>query len=351
MKDILNKVGNISQIGGIETSVLDNGPANGSRIAWINTGSPLRYKVAIDRACDIIDAFYNEHSLAWLSHGGLTAPKPDANKGIEWLHAFPGGLLITCGLTHVGPPEDDDLEPRGLHGRISNIPATIESVIQPNPSEGNMEMSITAVIKQSRVLGPSLELRRKISSTLGQPVIKIHDEVKNCGNEPAPHMILYHCNFGWPLVDEDVDIIYKGKCTSRGFDRDNKFFNDKHNFKKCQKPLDLHKGFGESCGFIDVEADKDDICRVGIANKKLNMALQMKFKNQQLGCLTNWQHWGLGEYVCALEPGTNFPIGQNVAKENDKLIFIEPGEKKKYDLEISILNDEKLIEEFVRKSR
>ena len=56
-----DKIGNISQIGGIETSVLDNGPARGSRIAWVNTGSGLRYKVAIDRCLDITDAFHNPH--------------------------------------------------------------------------------------------------------------------------------------------------------------------------------------------------------------------------------------------------------------------------------------------------
>ena len=67
-----NKVNNYTQIGGIETSVLDNGPGKGTRIAWINTGAGLRYKVVIDRALDIVDAFYNQYSLAWLSHAGVT---------------------------------------------------------------------------------------------------------------------------------------------------------------------------------------------------------------------------------------------------------------------------------------
>ncbi len=32
-----------TQLGGIETSVLDNGTGRGTRIAWINTGTGLRY--------------------------------------------------------------------------------------------------------------------------------------------------------------------------------------------------------------------------------------------------------------------------------------------------------------------
>ena len=124
-----DKIINHAQIGGIETSVLDNGPGKATRIAWVNTGSPLRYKVVIDRGLDIADAFYNQHSLAWLSHAGVVAPRPDANQGLEWLYTFAGGLLVTCGLTHFGPPETDEFGERGLHGRISNIPASIESAV------------------------------------------------------------------------------------------------------------------------------------------------------------------------------------------------------------------------------
>jgi hypothetical protein len=109
-----DKVGNSAQIGGIETSVLDNGLGKGTRIAWVNTGGGLRYKVVIDRGLDIVEAFYNQYSLAWLSHAGVTAPRPDANRGLEWLYSFAGGLLTTCGLTHVGGPETDEFGERGV---------------------------------------------------------------------------------------------------------------------------------------------------------------------------------------------------------------------------------------------
>jgi hypothetical protein len=345
-----DKVGNVAQVGGIETSILDNGLGKGTRIAWINTGTGLRYKVAIDRSLDIVDAFYNQHSLVWISHSGLTAPRPDANSGIEWLSSFAGGLLTTCGLTHIGGPESDDKEQRGLHGRISNNIAEVESVIQPNPAVGRMDMSITAVVKESQVFGTRLELRRTITSTLGQPVIRLHDEVTNCGNLPSPHMILYHCNFGWPLVDDGVDIIYQGKFMSRGFDFDNKFFNETRNYKKCCKPLKSHKGYGEACGFIDVKTDKKGMCQVGLVNRKLPLALRMRYPKKQLPCLANWQHFGPGEYVCALEPGTNPPIGQNKAREQKKLILLEPGETRTYQLEMAILTEAAAIRNFVKMS-
>ncbi len=343
-----NKVTNYEQVGGIETSVLDNGPGKGTRIAWVNTGAGLRYKVVIDRGLDIVDAFYNQYSLAWLSHGGLTAPRPDASRGLEWLYSFAGGLLTTCGLTHVGGPETDEFGERGLHGRISNLPGRVESVIQPALAAGKLTTSITAVVKQSRVFGPSLELKRTISSTIGEPAVRIHDVVTNLGNTPAPHMILYHCNYGWPLVDEGTEILCKGKWASRGMDMDNAVFNARRNFKKCSAPIDSHRAGGEGCAFINVAADRKGICTVGLYNRKLGLALVMKYQKKQLPWLSNWQHWGPGEYVTALEPGTNPPIGQAAARQQKKLIHIVPGKSRTYDLEMAILTDKTQIKRFLK---
>ncbi|MEN6384949.1 MAG: aldose 1-epimerase family protein [Phycisphaerales bacterium] len=340
------KISHHLQLGGIETSVLDNGPGRNVRIAWINTGTGLRYKVAIDRAMDIIDAFFNQHSLAWLSCNGITQPQPDYSHGIEWLSNFPGGLLTTCGLSHTGGPESDEFGKRGQHGKISNIPATLESIVQPDIVAGNLNMSITGIAKESKVFGPNLEIRRTIASTLGSSEIRISDKVTNRGNTSVPHMILYHCNFGWPLIDDKTKIIWKGVCQSRGLEMDNEIFNDKQNYKLCRNPMKSHNAGGESCGFIDVKADKKGMCKIGLYNSKLNLAVAMEYNKKQLPCLTNWQHWGLGEYVCALEPGTNPPIGQKKARELDQLIYLEPGECRKYELKISVLTKQKQIKEF-----
>ncbi|HIJ70537.1 MAG TPA: aldose 1-epimerase family protein [Planctomycetes bacterium] len=341
-----DKICNTAQVGGIETSVLDNGLGKGVRVAWVNTGTGLRYKVVIDRGMDIAEAFYNEHSLAWLSHAGVTAPRPDSAHDLEWLYSFGGGFLATCGLTHAGGPEKDKNEERGLHGRINNIPASIESIVQPDLAAGNLEMSITGVVKQTRLFGVNYELRRTISSRLGEPAVRIHDVVTNLASQTMPHMMLYHCNFGWPLVDEGADLIWKGKCKSRGLEQDDELFASRHNYKKCQKPLTIHKG-REACGFVDVKGGRNGNCTIGINNKKLKMALVMKYNKKNLPWMCNWQHWGFGDYVCALEPGTNPPIGQIAAGKQRQLVKLGPGKSRTYELEISILTDRNEISKFV----
>jgi galactose mutarotase-like enzyme len=331
------KISNTAQLGGIETSVLDNGAGRGTRIAWINTGTGLRFKVVIDRAMDIAETFYSQHSIAWLSQGGITAPEPFSNYGLDWLKTFGGGLLTTCGLSHVGGPEADEFGQRGLHGQISNIAAEIESIIQPDPTAGKMEMSITGRMKESRVLGPNLELKRTISATLGQATIRIHDEVVNRGNTPAPHMLLYHFNFGWPLVNEGTDIIWDGKWQTREGVTNNKIFKEGNNFKRCPGTLAEHAGTGEEVAMIDIAADTSGWCTCGLHNSRLGLALSLRFKKEQLPWLINWQHWGEGEYVTGLEPATNPLIGQAKARERKELIFLQPGEIRSYDLELEVV--------------
>jgi galactose mutarotase-like enzyme len=345
------KISHRAQVGGIETSVLDNGAGRGTRIAWINTGTGLRYKIMIDRAMDIADAFYGQHSLAWLSHLGVTPPQPFSSHGMDWLRNFGGGLLVTCGLSHSGPPDADEYGERGLHGLISNTPAEIESIVQPDPIHGNLEMSITGRIRETRIFGPSLELRRTISGTLGKAMITIHDEVVNLANTPAPHMMLYHFNFGWPLVDEGTEHLWKGSWRSPNGDPKNKLFREDHNFRICQPPLDQHSGTGEDVAFIDATPDKEGNCTAGLYNQKLGMALAIRFRKSQLPVLNNWQHWGKGEYVTGLEPGTNPPIGQAQARREKTLIILGPGERRSYDVQIEVFENQKNISDLIEQTR
>lgn len=343
-----DKISHASQLGGIETSVIDNGLGRGTRIAWINTGTGLRYKVVIDRGMDIADAFFNQHSLTWLSHGGIKFPQPLTDQGLDWLRTFGGGLLTTCGLSHTGGPESDSYGQRGLHGHVSNLSAEIESIIQPDPVAGKPEMSITGIVKESTVFGPILEWRRTISGVLGEAKLKISDEIMNRGNTPAPHMLLYHFNFGWPMVDEGTEIVWKGDWASRDGDINNPIFNNKNNFKKCPPPLEEHSGGGEEVAFIDIDPDPSGQCTCGLYNERIGIALALRFQKKELPWLMNWQHWGRGEYVTGLEPATHPPLGQAKVRENGTLIQLEPAERRSYHLEIEILQEEAGIKEFLK---
>jgi hypothetical protein len=221
---------------------------------------------------------------------------------------------------------------------ISNLPAEIESIIQPDPARGRNEMSIIGIIKESKIFGPNLELRRTITCTLGEASIKIKDEVINRGNTPAPLMLLYHFNFGYPLVDEGTEILWDGFCEPRFGEENAKIFRSGNDFKTCPPPMVEHAGGGEEVGLITPNADKNGISSCGLKNEKLGLSVELTFLKSQLPTLTNWQHWGKGEYVTGLEPGTNWPIGQKQARENNELIFLAPNESKKFEVELKVVS-------------
>jgi hypothetical protein len=281
---------------------------------------------------------------------GVTSPQPFSQHGIDWLQTFGGGLLTTCGLLHVGGPETDEYGERGLHGGVSNLPAEIESIIQPDPLRGKLEMSITGRIRQTKVFGPSLELRRTISATLGKPSLSIHDEVFNAANTSCPHMLLYHFNFGWPLADEGTDIVWKGSMQPFGESKA-KIFKQANGFRQCRPPLKEHDGSGEDVAVIDPEINASGMCVCGLHNPEIGIAVALQFKKEQLPWLTNWQHWGSGEYVVGLEPGTNPPIGQSKARKDNQLVFISPGEMRSYDIQLGIVDNEISIDEFLMKNK
>src|SRR5690606_23971392 len=133
-----------------------------------------------------------------------------------------------------------------------------------------------------------------------------------------------HCNFGWPLVDEGTDILWQGSWRSPA-DDDDLIFREGHDFRKCPAPLDIHKGGGEAVAYIDPTAGEDGVCSCGLYNEALRLAVTLHFNKAQLPCLTNWQHWGKDEYITGLEPGTNPPVGQSQAREDKRLIVLQPG--------------------------
>src|SRR6187401_69124 len=100
MKPDLAKFENALQLGGIRTGTLDAPGAGGgcaTRVALFDTGSGLRFTVALDRGGDIVDASFGATALAYLSPGGLVPPSPAYHVGAEWLRGWAGGLVTSCG--------------------------------------------------------------------------------------------------------------------------------------------------------------------------------------------------------------------------------------------------------------
>jgi hypothetical protein len=328
-----------AQAGGIEAYTIDEGPARGVRALCVNTGGGLRYRVLADRGLDIDQAFHNHNSLTFLAHKGVTPPTRGLDRGLDWLKGFPVGLLTSCGPFNTGGPVTDASEELGLHGPHSNTAATLESVIQPRPHEGQMQMSITGSVKYGALYGPCVELRRTITSTLGSNAISIADEFFNAGNQDVPHAWLLHINLGYPLVDAGAEFCYDAaKVDPIDSEPSKKHFREDVNYKRVPDPLEAHRGSDSFVAYVYPKA-KSGRATVGIVNRKLGLGLAIRYNTKEFPRCGNWQHWGPGEYVAALEPMNGGVEGRDKDRANGWLDTLKAGGKKAYRYEIEVLTD------------
>lgn len=343
----VDKFDNVHQIGGIQMAVLaptfGGSTDSGCRVALVNTGSGLRFTVALDRGGDIVDAFYQQHSLTYLSAGGLKPPSFAYNGGFDWLSNWAGGMVTTCGPHAIGGPHAEDGIDYGLHGHQSNTPAQVEMLVNPDPHQGKREMLLSMVMRDCRVYGPNFEVRRQIQCVLGQPRITIYDQVTNRGDQKVAHHWLYHVNQGYPLLDEGSRFIYRGKAEpwqTPGPPARPLSDAALNRLKRVSGALPEHTGGGERGMIVEVEPDKSGLCHVGLINPKLRLGVELEYSPRCLPRIANWQHYGSrGSYVSAVEPFN----GSLMGKANDTFPgaeqFLAPGQTATYQLTLKVHSD------------
>jgi hypothetical protein len=108
----------------------------------------------------------------------------------------------------------------------------------------------------------------------------------------------------------------------------------------------------EACFEHEVVAEPGGTVPVALVNRGLGLGVYQVFRIGQLPHHTVWRMLGEGTYAVGLEPSTNRDAGRFDAKERGELQWLEPGETRRYDLEIGALADSAAIGEFeIRVSR
>lgn len=329
-QQLMQHMGDISQLGGITESTLAGGRANGLSVAEFNTGTGLRFTVLKDRCMDIAQASYKGIPISYISKTGNVAPCFFEPAGDEFLRSFASGLLTTCGMTYMGAPGEDGGQALGLHGRVGNTPAQNTGVSQKWVGD-EFCMDVWGEMKEAKVFGPNLSLNRKISARLGENKLTICDTVENIGFEEQPLMMLYHINFGWPLVSEASEIILDKASPSTARDEIAQSGYNEH--MKLEPP---QNGYQEQVFYHDIRPDEKGTCTVRLQNKELGFGVRMEFLKQQLPRLIEWKQMGQGDYVLGLEPSTNTPEGRAAARQAGELQMIKPFEKKEFQITLAI---------------
>ena len=329
--ELTKYVGDMSQIADAREGVLTAGKADGVRVIDVKTGGGFSFSILPSRGMEIAWAEYKGTPVAYIGKPGVVGPAYFEKDGLSFMRGFFAGLMTTCGLTYMGAPCTDEGEALGLHGRISNTPAYDVSVSKEWEGDDYV-IRIRGKVAESAVFGENMVLTREFVVKMGEACVHVHDHVENCGHDDAPFMLLYHCNFGYPLVSEDTVLIEPEGTKVRARDAEGEKGIDR--YMKFETPT---HGYNEQVFYHDIPKVKGDESYSCLYNEKLGLGGYVKFNREQFTHFGEWKMMGEGDYVVGLEPSNGLPEGRAAARERGQLIMLKPGETKDYEFTIGVV--------------
>jgi hypothetical protein len=282
---------------------------------------------------DIYLAEYMGVPISWQSNNGNVHPAYYNAFQNEWTRAVAGGLMFTCGLRQVGTACVDDGVFYAQHGRIHNIPARHVSV---NDKWENDEyyMTIKGQMEETAMFGENIRLTRCYKSKAGENSITIIDEIENIGFSTQQLMLLYHFNFGFPFVDAKTTMHSDAKeIKPQLVDMPLK------NYEQMQSP---EQDYQQRVYYHEIDGD---VAKVEIINPEfpiLNgkvsapVKVTITWPTKNLPNLIHWKMPAAGNYVLGIEPSNCFVDGRIAERNNGTAVFIEAGQKIKYELKLMI---------------
>jgi hypothetical protein len=322
-EELLSYIGDVEQVASVRSVVLEGGKSEGVRGAYIQTGGGLSLLVTPGRGMDIPEAYYRGKALHCSSGTGITSPAYYESSGTEWLRSFFVGLLTTCGITYAGAAQTDNGKPLGLHGRVSNAGADDVSIHQ-GWSGDEYHLSVEGSVREAMAFGEKLRMTRTISTMLGAKWFELHDRIENLGFEKQPLMMLYHSNFGFPLLGPKTRIIAP-VLSSEPLTEDARKALPLWN--SCEEP---RLGCDEKVFSHTLRGDSNGDTFVCLWNEDTGdgtpLGLVMRFNLKKLPGLLEWKLMRKGFYVLGIEPCTVVPSGRENLRAKGLLPYLMPFE-------------------------
>ena len=313
--------------------ILRGGRRDGVEVIEVDNGV-FRFVVIPTRGMGIWRASLGRLSLGWKSpiHGPVHPALVHLwePSGIGWLDGF-DELLVRCGLESNGACEfnSEGTLRYPLHGKIANCPA--HHVTVSIDGDGG-QIDVTGVVDEARLFGKKLRMTSTISTVVGRPGMTVSDTVTNFSAEPSDMELLYHINFGVPLVEPGAKVaIPATKFVARdAVAAGNLSEWDTYGLESPGTP--------EAVFFFDLAADANAQTRVLLHNRSADQGVSLSFDKRQLPCFSLWKNRqaAVDGYVTGLEPATNFPNRKSFEKAKGRVVALAPGETRSYQVSLDV---------------
>ncbi len=204
----------------------------------------------------------------------------------------------------------------GLHGRIANIPASYVAVhVAAEPPHA---ITVEGHVEETRVFGPQIRMKTKITTVPGSNQLVVRDEFENLKDQPVVMQVLYHWNFGPPFLDAGARFVAPFESVTPR-DATAQAAIAHYDVYDGPKP-----GFAEEVYYFKLhEAHAPGgRTKVMLRNREGDKGVVLEFRNDQLPAFTLWKNTaGLRDgYVTGLEPGTNYPNPRPFEQARDRVV-------------------------------
>lgn len=331
--ELLKQLGNIDQLAGIREARLLRGRGEGIAVAEFYNAAGLRFSVVPDRCMDIFDCSYRGINLSFQSKNGLTSPQAFCPSDGEFAEQWPAGMLVTCGLDNVGGHASGNGE-YPTHGRTGHIPAKNFGT-QTYWDRENYLLRACGEVHHTKMYSRHLSIRRTIETGLYDKTIRIYDTITNFEGEDEPYMLLYHFNFGYPLLQES-SLVHTGKADIRPV---NELSTDP---KHMMKPVD---GRGEEAYYYSELGETG--CGV-LYNEALELGAYVRFDTENLPRMLQWKNMKSHDYVLAFEPCNTIGLNRIEALQQNKIAVLPAYSSIETRLELGVLDGLTEIREFIK---
>lgn len=318
----------------VEKRTLRGGLQEGVEIVDIDNGV-FRFTVLLTRGMGLLCADRDLIRFGWRSPVvepvNPTMVPISEPSGLGWLDGF-NEMFVRCGLTSNGAPDFDENGrlTHPLHGRIANIPARkVELTIDGETGV----ISLTGVMRESRLFFHNLELETTYTTQVGRTGVEIRDTVTNRSVEPSTFQLLYHANFGPPLLEEGAKVVLPvEELAPRNATAAENI--DDWDLIGPETP-----GSSEVCFYVKPASDVNGDVIALLRNRNYDLGVAVGFNVAELPCFTIWKsRLSVADgYVTGLEPATNFPNPHSFEKSQDRVAPLSPGESQTMTLTLTFL--------------
>jgi Domain of unknown function (DUF4432) len=309
---------------------LRGGLSEGVETLEVNNGA-LRFTLLPTRGMGIWKAWRGDLELGWQSPVRGPVHPAFVNlgepSGLGWLDGF-DELLVRCGWESNGAPEFDEQTGRlryPLHGRIANKPAQEVSLAFDAATQ---TISVRGVVEETRFHFTKLRMTSTISTQLESGAIHVCDEIENFSESSAEVQMLYHINFGVPLLDGGSrlhlpfkTLVPRNEHSARNMERWNSYAAPQ-------------AGTPEEVYFFDVHGDAAGSTRALLKNAQGTQGVSVLYNTQQLPCFSLWKNTtgARDGYVTGLEPGTNYPNPRSYEGKQQRVVKLAAGGRAKFEI-------------------